>query len=175
MVANFGMQRESAEFLGEYARSLRPEGLPMSPAMTQLLLEYLPLMVFVGVAGVIGLALLVSLLAVFAHLRAPFAVVGLPSLLQGPSEMLFEGVSRARLSRLDRAILARRLQSGQIPRTLDELVRVGLVDPSYLKDPWARPYHYALTENGYLLSEVDDAGKSNPSALIERVFPPDKP
>jgi NADH-quinone oxidoreductase subunit A len=37
----------------------RSEGLPMSQSLTQLLLAYLPLIVFVGVAGVIGLALLV--------------------------------------------------------------------------------------------------------------------
>ena len=30
------------------------------------------------------------------------------------------------------------------------------------KDPWARPYHYALTADGYLLSAVDDAGKNVP-------------
>jgi len=37
----------------------RSERLPMSQSLTQLLLAYLPLIVFVGVAGVIGLALLV--------------------------------------------------------------------------------------------------------------------
>jgi NADH-quinone oxidoreductase subunit A len=37
----------------------RREGLLMSQSLTQLLLGYLPLIVFVGVAGVIGLALLV--------------------------------------------------------------------------------------------------------------------
>jgi NADH-quinone oxidoreductase subunit A len=39
-------------------RDGRPEGLPMSGSMSQLLLDYLPLIVFIGVAGVIGLALL---------------------------------------------------------------------------------------------------------------------
>src|SRR5271154_1327859 len=36
----------------------RSEGLPMSQSLTQLLLGYLPLIVFVGVAGVIGIVLL---------------------------------------------------------------------------------------------------------------------
>jgi NADH-quinone oxidoreductase subunit A len=36
------------------------EGLPMSQGLTQLLLAYLPLIVFVALAGVIGLALLVA-------------------------------------------------------------------------------------------------------------------
>jgi NADH-quinone oxidoreductase subunit A len=36
----------------------RPEGLPMSGSMSQLLLDYLPLIVFIGVAGVIALVLL---------------------------------------------------------------------------------------------------------------------
>jgi hypothetical protein len=53
-------------------------------------------------------------------------------------------------------------------------VKQGLVDRSYLRDPWARPYHYALTGNGYLLSGVDDAGKKV-GAVIERVLPPKQP
>jgi hypothetical protein len=48
------------------------------------------------------------------------------------------------------------------------------VDRSYLHDPWARPYHYALTENGYLLSGVDDSGKNAPGTLVERSLPVEK-
>ena len=63
------------------------------------------------------------------------------------------------------------LQKGTVPRTLSDLVSQGLVDRSYLSDPWARPFHYALTDIGYLLSAVDDAGKKT-GPLIERVLPP---
>ena len=85
-----------------------------------------------------------------------------------------QGVSHVRLERLDRAILAHHLSHGSVPRTLEDLVAEGLVDRSYLKDPWARPFHYALTESGYLLSGVDDTGRTVPP-VIERVLPLDKP
>jgi len=61
-----------------------------------------------------------------------------------------------------------------VPHTLEDLVTEGLIDRSYLKDPWARPFHYALTENGYLLSGVDDTGRTTPP-VIERVLPAEKP
>jgi hypothetical protein len=124
--------------------------------------------------AIAGLAVLLSLAGVAAQARSPFGVVLRPPLLKGSYELLLEGVSCSRLERLDRAILAYRLRSGSVPRTLEDLAAAGLVDRSFLRDPWARPYHYALTENGYLLSAVDDSGK-RVGQPIERDFPPEKP
>jgi hypothetical protein len=59
------------------------------------------------------------------------------------------------------------------PKTLETLVQEGLVDRSYLKDLSARPFHYALTETGYLVSSVDDSGKDR--SVIERQLPPESP
>ncbi len=70
---------------------------------------------------------------------------------------------------------AHQLARGRLPKTLEDLVAAGLVDRAYLKDPWARPYHYALTESGYLLSAVDDRGRTEPGAVIERNLPPERP
>jgi hypothetical protein len=73
-------------------------------------------------------------------------------------------VSRSRLERLDSAILAYELVQPDrrgplaLPKTLDLLVSAGLIERSDLKDPWARPYHYALTESGYLLNASMTAG-----------------
>jgi hypothetical protein len=119
-------------------------------------------------------ALVLAAAGVLAHWSNPFAVSGLPPLLGGSYDLLMQGVSHVRLERLDRAILAHHLSHGNVPRTLEDLVAEGLVDRSYLKDPWARPFHYALTESGYLLSGVDDTGRTVPP-VIERVLPPDKP
>jgi NADH-quinone oxidoreductase subunit A len=44
---------------GKRATALRSEGPPMSQSLAQLLYAYLPLIVFIGVAGLIGLVLLV--------------------------------------------------------------------------------------------------------------------
>jgi uncharacterized protein DUF4388 len=116
-------------------------------------------------------ALLLALTGIYATRTTPFAVSGQPPLLKTTEDLLLQGVSRTRLERLDRAVLASDYVYGNPPRTLEELVNQGLVDRSYLRDPWARPYHYALTSNGYLLSGVDDAGKKV-GAVIDRVLPP---
>ena len=65
-------------------------------------------------------------------------------------------------------------RAGQPPPRSRRSSTSGLVDRRYLKDPWARPYHYALTANGYLLSAVDDAGKKVVGTAIERVLPVEK-
>ncbi len=123
----------------------------------------------------LAVIVLVSLGGLVAHLRTPFAVVGLPALLQGSYDQLLEGVGRTRLERLDRAIRAFHLVHGTVPRTLEDVVGDGLVDRSFLKDPWGRPYHYALTDNGYLLNAVDDRDKPVAGSVIERVLPADRP
>ena len=119
-------------------------------------------------------AVLLAAVGVYATRATPFAVTGQPPLLKSTEDLLLQAVSRTRLERLDRAVLASNYAKGSPPRTLEDVVNQALVDRSYLKDPWARPYHYALTANGYLLSGVDDAGKKVGSA-IERVLPPKQP
>ncbi len=122
---------------------------------------------YAGVAAALALSLVsIALLA-----RSPFAVVGLSPLLQASYDRVLEGVSHGRLERLDRGVLAYHMAKGGVPRTLEDLVKVGLVDRSYLKDPWARPYHFALTNDGYLLSAVDDTGKRRAGTVIERILP----
>jgi hypothetical protein len=120
---------------------------------------------------VVAAAVLLALVAVVARWATPFAVVGRPPLLAGSYKLMLDAVSQTRLARLDRAVQAQRLASGELPRTLDDLVKAGLVDRSYLKDPWERPYHYAHTEVGYLLSAVDDRGRNDPASVIERSLP----
>jgi len=124
------------------------------------------------VLAVVALALAAA--GTLAHWSNPFAIAGLPPMLEGSYGILLQGVSHVRLERLDRAILAHHLSHGTVPHTLEDLVTEGLVDRTYLKDPWARPFHYALTESGYLLSGVDDTGRTIPP-VIERVLPPEKP
>ena len=123
---------------------------------------------------VAGLCILVALGGIFVRRDAPFAVTGLPPLLRGAHDLMLAAASHSRLERLDRAILAYHLVHGAAPATLEVLVGEGLVDRSYLHDPWARPYHYALTENGYLLSGVGDSGKPAPGTVVERTLPVEK-
>jgi hypothetical protein len=119
-------------------------------------------------------AVALALAGIYAQRTSPFGLTGLPPLLAPTYELLLDGVSRTRLERLDRAIVAYDFANGSVPLTLEELAGQGLVDRSYLRDPWARPFHYALTSGGYLLSAVDDAGKKV-GVPIERVLPPKQP
>jgi len=120
-------------------------------------------------------AVLLAVVGISAQARTPFAVVGLSPYLQSSYDRMLEGVRHNRLERLDRGVLGYHLAQGTTPNTLEEVASRGLVDRSYLTDPWARPYHYALTATGYLLSSVDDAGKKIASTTIERPLALEKP
>ena len=124
---------------------------------------------------VVALVLLLSAAGVYAQLRSPFEVTGLAPWLQGAYSRLLGGVDLARLQRLDRSLQAFRLMKGTLPRRLEELVSAGLVDGSYLSDLRSRPFHYEVTATGYLLSAVDDRGKTQPGSVIERTLSPERP
>ena len=82
--------------------------------------------------------------------------------------LLEDGVMRARLARLADAIEAWRARCGTTPPTLEDLAKSGLVDRSYLLDPWRRPFHYEPGPRGYLLSAVDEVGRSRADATLDR-------
>jgi hypothetical protein len=115
-------------------------------------------------------AVVLAMAGLLVHLKSPFGVIGRPPMLSDSLHLLLESVNRGRLDRLDRAILAFRYEHGALPKTLEELADEGLVDRSNLKDPWARPYHYGIAGNGYVLSAVDDKGKPAPGTTIERTL-----
>ena len=120
----------------------------------------------------LGVAAALALAGAIANWGRPIGVVTLPPLLEGSYSSMLDAVAETRLQRLDRALQAHRFAYGALPKTLVELADVDLVDRSYLKDPWSRPYHYALTQDGYLLSAVDDSGRKLPHSTIERRLPP---
>jgi hypothetical protein len=122
--------------------------------------------------GLIAAAVVLSFGGLFVQRTAPFGVLGIQPFLRNSLNLVLDGVSRSRLERLDRAIVAYRYVNGALPRTLEEVVSSGLVDRNYLKDPWARPFHYERSEAGYVLNAVDDAGKAAPDTVIERTFSP---
>ena len=128
-----------------------------------------------GWAAVV-LIVAIALAGVAMRRADPLAVVGQPGFLEGSYDVLLGDVMRSRLQRLDQSVLAYRLAQGSLPRTLEDLVARGLVDRSYLTDPWQRPFHYAIQADGsgYLLSAVDDAGRKLPDSVIDRAVPQDK-
>jgi hypothetical protein len=121
-----------------------------------------------------ALVVAVALVGVVVRRHEPLLVLGRPAFLRGSYDSLLGNVSQARLQRLDQAIQAYRFAQGSLPRTLEDVVGSGLVDRAYLRDPWERPFHYAVTADGYLLSAVDDAGRKLPDSVIDRALPQDK-
>ncbi|HET8645204.1 MAG TPA: DUF4388 domain-containing protein [Vicinamibacteria bacterium] len=152
------LNRNLISTAGRSAAAVEPVRAAVVPSRTQ---------GYVGMAVVAVLALA----GVWMNRHDPFGVTGLSAALDRPYYQLLDGVSQSRLNRLDQAVRAYHLVHGQLPRTLEELVGAGLADTRDLRDAWARPFHYALTVDGYLLSGVDDAGKEDPSTVIERVVP----
>jgi hypothetical protein len=118
------------------------------------------------VVAVLVVALAVS--GFVARLGSPFLVTGRPPVMEEGWTLVIDGVTWARLDRLDRAIQAWQATYGALPQTLEELVRAGLVDRSYLYDPARRPFHYETASGGYLLSAVDDAGQARSDVVLDR-------
>ncbi len=126
-------------------------------------------------AYVIGAAaIVVALVAVIARGPTPFAVHGATPLLAVTSADIATQLARTRLERLDESVLAFRYANGSLPGTLNEVVASGLVDQMYLRDPWRRAFHYAITPRGYLLGALDGQGKLAPGLAIERTLPQDR-
>jgi hypothetical protein len=100
-------------------------------------------------------AAVVALLALAGlgfQLRAPFAVPGLAPMLRESHARLQDSITRSRLAKLEHAIEAWRASYGVAPKTLEDLVRAGLVDGSYLLDSGGRPFHYESGPDGHLLT-----------------------
>jgi hypothetical protein len=108
--------------------------------------------------------------AVALRLSTPFAVTGRPAFLQSAYRAVLGHVSRARLERIDRGLVAYHLAMGRPAETLGDVVQAGLLDAAALRDPWARPYHYTPVGNGYRLSS-DEEGQPP----IERTLPAAQP
>ena len=109
-----------------------------------------------------------ALAGLLVQRRSPFAVTGLPPVLHRSYAAVLDDTTRSRLARLERAVEAWRASHGAPPVALEDLVRAGLVDRSYLLDPWSRPFHYEASASGYLLSAVDDSGAGRSDATLDR-------
>jgi hypothetical protein len=117
---------------------------------------------------VAGLVVALGVAGLAVQRRSPFAVTGLSPVLGSAYEGVLEGATQSRLARLERAIEAWKATQGGPPAALEDLVRAGLVDRSYLVDPWGRPFHYEPGPQGYLLSAVDESGASRGDATRDR-------
>jgi len=118
--------------------------------------------------AVTALVVLLAAAGLLARLGSPFLVSGRPPVVEEGWALVIDGVTWSRLARLDQAIHAWEATYGTLPQTLEELVGAGLVDRSYLYDPARRPFHYEAASDGYLLSAVDDAGRSRPDVVLDR-------
>jgi hypothetical protein len=123
--------------------------------------------------ALLAAVLVLALLSVTWRLRDPYGVTGLAPSLTKASLATLESLDAARLRRVDRAVMAYRLLTGNLPESLSEAARAGLLDGGDLKDPWARPYHYSFTDGGYELS-ADPTAPGREALTIVRRVPPDR-
>jgi hypothetical protein len=105
--------------------------------------------------ALLAVAAVVLLISAFVQRSTPFAVPGLRPHLERPYRALLGHVSRSRLERIDRGVVAYDLLEGRPPETLADVVKAGLLDAAALRDPWAHPYHYELRGTTYRLSAED--------------------
>lgn len=115
--------------------------------------------------GLVGLAVLASLLTLSATPLAPWRIGE-----AGGGERLRRHASLARLERIESAVQVFYLDAGSFPRTLTVLTQNGYLTPADLQDPWGRSYHYELSPGGYRLVGRDGAGEPAPGLSISRSF-----
>jgi hypothetical protein len=61
-------------------------------------------------------------------------------------------LSRYQVARLEAALEVYRLERGELPENLRDLVEAGIVDATDLRHPWEQPFYYRRTaEGGYVL------------------------
>jgi hypothetical protein len=101
-----------------------------------------------AIAAVCALALA----GVVSQRATPFGVTGVAPLVQDARRVVSASVDRARVSRLERAVEAWRASHATPPANLEDLVRAGLLDRSYLADALGRPFRYETVASGYRLT-----------------------
>ncbi len=80
-----------------------------------------------------------------------FALVNKSGALAFQNPLARELVGSAQKQRLHTALEVYRLEVGNYPEKLENLVQVGLVEARELRFPWTNPYQYQRREGGYLL------------------------
>ncbi len=137
----------------EFTRALRHAATPTPPQPTPVRLPWLALLVVpILLAGLL-----------LAH-RNPF------NPLLGPSPTLFSrldsAASAARLWGVWQVLHARATLVGSFPVTLNDLVQERLLPEFALKDPWRRPYRYALHEHSVLVAGSGPTGSPDPALIL---------
>jgi len=86
----------------------------------------------------------VLLLGAFLVPRNPWNLLLRPARTGPPPGILLKAISLDRLVRLERAVRIYYDGSGRYPRSLDDLVAVGILEEDWLIDPYGRRYRYIL-------------------------------
>ncbi len=79
-----------------------------------------------------------------------------------PGDLAKQIRAKADLAALARSLDRYYAEVGAFPADLGELVRRGLVEPEILTDPWGQPYHYAVRDGRYVLSDSSSASAPRP-------------
>ena len=101
--------------------------------------------------GVAGLAATAAIAALLAAIATAISARGLTAGPGPRDDTVQRFLSRYQLGRLRGALEVYRLEKGDYPPRLADLVEAGLADRRDLRYPWAEPWHYRRAGPGYVL------------------------
>jgi hypothetical protein len=101
-----------------------------------------------GAAGLAATVAMAALLAGIAYAISSRGLTQAPGLRDNTAQRF---LARYQLGRLRGALEVYRLEKGDYPERLSELVEAGLADGRDLRYPWTEPYSYRRSTGGYLL------------------------
>lgn len=128
-----------------YVRSIRPEG------RTQPVGGHSDTAVSRGLAAVGRVVISVMVLGALALVASrvnldAFDLTSSPNSYADPAAQRV--ISRAQLARISAALGVYRAEKGELPETLEALVRVGLLEQNDVHHPWRENYYYRRTAEG---------------------------
>jgi hypothetical protein len=112
---------------------------------------------------VLALAALASLVTGVGNPLNVFTTTAGPSLFTSTKK----AISLQRIDTIGEAIEAHGLATGQLPRTLGELIP-NFLSPSFLRDPWGREYKYIQRPERYLVIGFLPDGKPDTDLFLSR-------
>jgi hypothetical protein len=129
-------------------------------------------------ARAIGLWAVLLVLAASAVRQLPQGLVIRPAGASLEESDLLKSVSLNRLTSLERAVRIYYDSSGQYPRSLEDLLRSGVLTPEGATDPYGRPYRYILRSQEGKFSlygrnaqgdiDLDLTSESHPASSADR-------
>lgn len=152
-LGEFEACRSLTVLMGEgYVRVVKPEA-PAEPEEKPSVDSGKKVLRFLGIAGRVAVSagLVVAGAMVASHAVANVGRSGGPSELGYAPRPVEQRLAYGQMHRIRRALEVYRYEKGAYPPALEDLVEVGLLRDKDIRFPFAKPYHYRVTDGAYTL------------------------